>query len=131
MDKDDWDFVKMVVKTAVVIILLIIAVVLIFFVPTSDYSDMQAIVKVQEAGTRYAFLWFGEQQYIRVQNVYSVQYASSSESWETCIRSGDLKFFEDVKNNKSMVNIHVKGNGISTIFRCKTGDLVVDYDVQK
>ena len=122
---EDFKFVAKIVAIAVFVIVAILAI---FLVPTSDYSDMESMVKVQEAGTRYAWLWFGEQQYIRVQNVYSDQYASSSESWETCIKSDDLKFFQDAKNKKIMVNVHVKGNGISWVFRCTTGDMVVDHD---
>ncbi len=103
-------------------------IIIIVVTPTFDYSDMNSLVKVQEVGTRYAFLWFGEQNYIRVQNVYSEQYSASSESWETCIKLEDLKFFENVKNNKSVINIHVKGNGLSTIFRCISGDEVVGHN---
>lgn len=110
-----------------IIIFMTVLVLVILIVPTADYSDMDSSIKVQEVGTRYAFLWFGEQKYIRVQNAYSEQYSASSESWETCINPDDVQFFENVKNNKSIINVHVKGNGLSTIFTCITGDLVVDH----
>lgn len=126
MDNDTVFFLKLIA----LMIGIIAAIILIVAVPTADYSDMNSLVKVQEAGTRYAFMWFGEQNYIRVQNVYSEQYSSSSESWETCIKPGDLQFFEGAKNNKSIVNIHVKGNGLSTIFTCISGDLVIDYSLK-
>lgn len=93
---------------------------------TTDYSDTEASVKVQEVGTRYAWLWFGEQSYIRVQNAYSEQFTSSSESWETCIDERDLDMFRDIKNNKTVVNIRVKGYGWSNIFNCVTGDRVIE-----
>lgn len=113
------------------IILLAVSATSIVVIPTTDYSDMNSIVKVQEVGTRYAFLWFGEQNYIRVQNAYSEQYSASSESWETCIKPEDSVFFENAKNNKSTVNIHVKGNGLSTIFTCITGDIIIGYEIKK
>lgn len=121
------DVTKQFVLLVLGIIVFIVAIIAAIVMPTVDYSDMESMVKVQETGTRYAVLWFGEQSYIRVQNVYSDQFASSSESWETCIRPEDVKFFQDVKNNKTPVNIHVKGNGISTIFKCRTGDLVIGH----
>lgn len=93
---------------------------------TTDFSDIEATVKVQEVGTRYAMINWGEQHYIRIQNVFSEQFASSSESWETCITKDQVDRFKKVKNDKEIVNIRVKGHGLSTIFKCITGDRVVE-----
>lgn len=108
---------------------LIVFISLFIIVPltiTMDYSDKEAMVKIQEVGTRYAFMFFGEQAYIKVQNVYSEQYASSSESWETCISKEDLPFFKDAKDTKSIINVKVKGYGLSTVFTCITGNRVIE-----
>ena len=122
MESDDWNF----VKTCLKIISPIVIIVLILAITTADYSNIEAQVKVQEVGTRYAFLNFGEQSYIRIQNAYSEQYSASSESWETCIDERDTKLFKDAKNNRTTINIVVKGYGISTVFTCLTGDRVIE-----
>ncbi len=109
-----------------ILLILVIAIFAVMVTPTFDYSDTEAQVKVQEVGTRYAFLNIGEQEYIRVQNAYSEQYSASSESWETCIDKKDIKLFKEAKDNRTTLNIRVKGNGLSTIFTCITGDKVIE-----
>ena len=120
------DMTKDIIKIAVGSILIIVIAITIMITPTFDYSDTEAQVKVQEVGTRYAFLNIGEQEYIRVQNAYSEQYSASSESWETCIDKKDIKLFKEAKDNRTTLNIRVKGNGLSTIFTCVTGDKVIE-----
>ena len=116
-------------KTITILFYSIIIIGIAFWhIATVDFSDTEAQVKVQEVGTRYAFLNIGEQQYIRIQNAYSDQYASSSEVWETCISPKDYKWFKEAKNKKDIINIRVKGNGISTTLTCITGDKAVQAD---
>lgn len=122
MDSNDWDFAETFLKWMTPIIFLWLILVII----TTNFSNIEAQVKVQEVGTRYAFLNFGEQEYIRIQNAYSEQYSASSESWETCIDYRDMAKFKLVKNNRTTINIIVKGYGISTVFTCLTGDRVIE-----
>ncbi len=118
MDDDEKKFIKII---GVIILFLIFLITI-----TADYSTTEAQVKVQEVGTRYAFLNLGEQQFIRVQNAYSNDYSASSESWETCIDYRDMETFKKAKNSKTIINIVVKGYGLSTKFTCINGDRVIE-----
>jgi hypothetical protein len=122
MDQDTKFFIKMIGCFVLVFLMLILGIA----IPTADYGDTEALVKIQEVGIHYAWFNFGEQNYIRVQNAYSDSYSASSESWETCIDTRDIKTFIDAKNNRTTLNIRVKGNGLSTRFNCLTGDKVVE-----
>ena len=126
MDKMDKEYIKITIKITITVILFIVICAAMLSIPTLDYSDTEAQVKVQEVGTRYAFLNIGEQEYVRVQNAYSEQYSASSESWETCIDKRDIKLFKEAKDNRTTLNIRVKGNGLSTIFTCINGDKVIE-----
>lgn len=93
---------------------------------TAEYGVTEATVKVLEVGERYLFLTSGQQYYVRVQNAYSDQYASSSESWETCIEEKDVESLNKAKNERKAINIRVEGYGLSTRFRCLTGDRITE-----
>lgn len=116
------------VNVSLVPIVIVIILMVMYFVwsPTTDWSDTDASVKVQEVGKRYNFLNIGEQYYIRVQNAFSDQFSSSSESWETCIDKSQVEQFTQIKNEKRIVNIKVEGYGLGTRWRCITGDHVTE-----
>ncbi len=127
MDDDGWNL-ELIFWVSIGILIAMIGLI---SIPTIDYGDTEALVKVQEVGVHYAWLSFGEQNYIRVQNAYSDQYSASSESWETCIDSRDIEQIKEAKNNRTVLNIRVKGNGISTIFTCLSGDRVIEVQQHK
>lgn len=113
-------------------IVIIFAIVSALYMPTFDWSSTDAIVKVQEVGTRYYMFNLGEQQhYIRIQNAFSDQFSSSSEAWETCINENQFNLFKQYKDNRTTINIHVEGYGLSSAWKCTTGDHVTSVTKAK
>ena len=101
---------------------------LVAWLPAMDFSSIDAVVKVQEVGTKHLFMGIGEYKFIRVQNAFSEQFSSSSESWEACIDKEDAELFQQYKNNRTVVNIKVDGIGWSSRWGCATGDKVVEFE---